>query len=346
MMSRALAWLAAAALVAAGSGPARAEDAGEKDLRCSVPSDAPLFTRLAGAFAPVSVVGPVAAYHGQPLPSVMVDGWHPAPAPLGAMLSGLGAAAGFKVSGADGFGQVSWTGQTAPLSAVVDSLARQADAGWTFSDGVLSVSRGAGPALVEGSVALPSSRDAALALVDTLRGLDAKSVAIRGSAISFSASPQAVSKINSTLSGVSQVYAFDVAFLEAHPAGGSFAWSKAGGVASGSSFVVFGDDASERLAALLKGSAGDVASDGMQTVSGPAGWALVVPENQCGAGSGEVVLKPHRVGDGFALDIQGAGFSSSVPSVGIGQTLLVAASSPGARGTRLLTIRPRVVSVR
>lgn len=337
------------ALVAASfamSGVASASPVGEKELRCAVPADAPLFMRSVGAVGAVTLGRTTVQRGGQQLPGVMVDGWHPTPAPLGRMLVDLGTAAGFKVAGAEPFGPVTWSGATAPLSSVVDSLTSQAGAHWSFSGGVLSVERGPAPTLVEASMPLPQSRDAALALLDTLRGLEARSVSVREGTVSFSAPPESLAKIRSTLSGIGEIYAFDVAFLQVRPVGGSLPWKTLGGVSAGASYVVFGDDAQDRLSALFRSTQGTVRSDGMQTVSGPAGWALVVPENQCGAGGAEVVLKPRRSSNGFALDVRGAGFGSSVPVVDVGQTLVVAAASLDDGWMHLLTIRPRIVSVR
>lgn len=320
----------------------------ESAARCSVPADVSIFARESGAVPMVRRGASVSVRSGSPAPAVMVDGWSPAAAPLGSLLSELGQEAGFAVTGAEGLGVVSWDGSAAPLSKVLDSLTSQVGASWSYSSGVVRVLRTPPVISVSASIARPANRDVTLALLDTLRGYEATDVSLSGDAISFSASPSAMSRIEAGISGISEVYAFDVTFYRGRPGSGRYAWSSLG-----SSVVVDGaggralldEDGDRRLSSFLS-AAGDVEAGKQQTVAGPSGWSVVVPQSQCGTGSLELMIRPKRVGDGFSLGLSGLGSPIDVPMVTLGQTLVVAGREPVGGWISIVSIRPRIVSVR
>ena len=292
---------------------------------------------------------PVVSRQGQAAPSLMVDGWRPASAPLASILGELGREAGFAVIGADGLGQVSWTKDSAPLSDVLDSLTSQAGASWSYSSGVVKVSKSPAVVTVPGSIATPSNRDVTLALLDSLRGYDAAGVTLGASGISFTSSPAGFSKIQSGIGGVSEIYAFDVTFLKGRPSAGRYSWQGLAGssvVADGAGGrMLLGEDGGARVSEFLSAS-GDVKPGGAQTVAGPSGWSLVVPQTQCGDGKAELTIRPKRVGDGFTLGVAGFGPAAEIPMVTLGQTLVLASRDPVDGWIDVVAIRPRIVAVR
>jgi len=342
--------LAAIAAVSTVSAVAGAAPLDERSLRCSVPVDAPFFARSAGAISAVTKGASLSTRSPGTLPGVMVDGWRPAPGPLAKVLADLGAEAGFSVAGAEAFGPVIWGGRTASLTQAVDNLTGQVGAVWSFDGKTLKISAAppAAATVYRASIALPRERDVTLALLDTLRGLDARQVSVAGDRISFAANAASLARIQTSIGGISEIYSFDVSFLEGRPSDGRYSWSKIGsGTATsgaGGQALVADGMASSLLDTLR--AAGDLKADGSQTVAGPSGWALVVPQSQCGAGRNEITLRPRRIGDGFALQIDGGGFKTAIPMVTTGQTLLVAATDPVGGWIRMLSIRPRIVAVR
>lgn len=326
----------------------RAAD-GETTLRCSIPSDAAVYAREAGAIPSITRGVPIVKRTGTAPPKVMVDGWHPATAPLAVVLSDLGREAGFAVTGAEGLGPVSWTRPSAPLPDVLDALTSQVGGSWSFSSGVVHVSRSPMISSVPASMGLPANRDVTLALLDTLRGYDASGVALSPTGISFASTPVGLARIQSGLSGVSEVFAFDVTFTQGRPNAGRYSWSALGGssvVADGvGGRMLLGEDGADALARFVA-SAGDIKQGGAQTVAGPSGWALVVPQAQCGSGTSELTMKPKRVGDGFSLQIAGMGPAIDVPMVALGQTLVVASRDPVGGWINMVSIRPRILAVR
>lgn len=327
--------------------PALAQDA-ESATRCSVPADVSIYARDVGAVTMVRRGASVAVRSGSPAPAVMVEGWTPAPAPLGTLLSELGQEAGFAVTGAEGLGSVSWNGSAAPLGKVLDALTAQVGASWSFSSGVVRISRVAPVTTVSASIAKPANRDVTLALLDSLRGYEASDVSLSGGSISFSASSSVLSKIESGIAGISEVYAFDVTFYRGRPNAGRYAWSSLGSsvVADGAGGRVLLDEEGDRRLSSFLSSEGDVEAGKQQTVAGPAGWSVVVPQSQCGTGALELVLRPKRVGDGFALGLSGLGAPIEVPMVALGQTLVVAGREPVGGWISIVSIRPRIVTVR
>lgn len=338
--------IASFATVPAWSQPAR--DA-EANLRCSIPTDAPIYARQAGILPVISRGAPITVRNGDPAPSVMVDGWSPAPGPLNDLLSQLGNEAGFAVIGAQGMPQVSWSGTKAPLSDVLDNLTRQANASWSFSSGVLRVSPGLPAVSVPATMKTGPNRDVTLALLDALRGYNANSVKLQGDGISFSASPQSMDKIVSGLSSASEIFVFDVSFYRGRPTEGRYNWSALGPVSmtaeGAGGRMMLGEDGSAKLSSFLS-SSGDVQKSGGQTVAGPSGWSLIVPESQCGNGSRELTLRPKRTGDGFSLHLEGFGAPTDIPMITLGQTLALAAPNPSGGWIEMVTIRPRILSVR
>lgn len=340
--------LAALSALAFAPSPALATDV-ETQLRCSVPGDASIYAREAGAIPALKRGVAVVSRTGQPVPPLMVDGWHPASGPLGVVLSDLGREAGFAVTGAEGLGTVSWTRASAPLSQVLDNLTSQVGASWSFSSGVVHVIKAPIASTIPVSMALPQNRDVTLALMDTLRGYDASGVTLSASGISFASAPAGLSRIEGGISGISEIFAFDVSFSQGRPSAGRYSWSSIGGaslVADGAGGrMLLGEDAPAKLASFLA-AAGDVRVGGSQTVAGPSGWSLVVPQSQCGAGSAEVTLRPKRVGDGFSLQVAGLGGPIDVPMVTLGQTLVIASKDPVGGWINIVSIRPRILSVR
>lgn len=338
--------IASSVAVPAWSQPVR--DA-ETNLRCSIPADAAIYARQAGILPVISRGTPITVRGGEPVPTVMVDGWSPPPGPLNELLTQLGSEAGFAVVGAQGMPQVSWAGGKAPLSDVLDNLTKQANASWSFSSGVLRVAPGQPVISVPASMRTGPNRDATLALLDTLRGYNANPVKLQGDGISFSASSQNMDKIVSGLSGASEIFVFDVSFYRGRPAEGRYNWSALGPVSmtaeGAGGRMMLGEDGSSKLSAFLS-SSGDVQKSGSQTVAGPSGWSLVVPESQCGNGSRELTLRPKRTGDGFSLRLEGFGAPTDVPIIALGQTLALAAPSPNGGWIEMVTIRPRILSVR
>ena len=337
-----------AALMAAMPFAAQAADR-ETDLRCSVPADSAIYARQPGAIPSVSFGQVTNIRTGQPAPSLMVDGWQPASGPLGVVLSDLGREAGFAVTGAEGLGTVSWTRPKAPLSQVLDVLTAQVGASWSYSSGVVRILKTPVVSSGSASIALPENRDVTLALLDTLRGYQANDVTLSSTSIGFSGAAPVLSKIDAGLKGVSDIYAFDVTFMKGRPSTGRYPWvSIAGGSVvpdgAGGRFLL-GEDATARLSTFLSAN-GDVQAGGMQTVAGPSGWALVVPQSQCGNGKIEAVIRPKRVGDGFALQLSGFGSAMDVPMVTLGQTLVVASHDPVGGWIDIISIRPRILSVR
>jgi len=334
----------AAALVAV---PAAAEDM-ETTLRCTVPSDVSIYARDTSAMSMVKRGETIVTRTGSPAPAVMVEGWNPAPAPLAAMLSQLGSEAGFAVTGAEGLGTVTWNGSSAPLSKVLDALTAQAGASWSYSSGVVRVLRTPPVSTVSGDLVTPSNRDVTLALLDTLRGYDATGVQLGSGSISFRASSAAMSKIQSGIAAIGEVYAFDVTFYRGRPSAGRYAWSSLGSsvVADGAGGRVLLDEEGDKRLSTFLSSAGDVEPGRQQTVAGPAGWAVVVPQSQCGTGSLELTLRPKRVGDGFSLNVAGLGNAIDVPMVTLGQTLVLAGRDPVGGWINIVSIRPRIVAIR
>lgn len=342
--------LAASALVSllmTGTVHAAPVDA-ETALRCGVPADAAIYARKSALLKPIVRGRTTIVRSGAQAPAVMVEGWRPAPGPLATVLSQLGSEAGFAVVGADGLGPVSWNRPDASLTDVLDALTAQAGATWSYSSGVVRVVRGVPTATTTASMPLPADRDAVLAVLDTLRGYDARDVALGADAISFSGSPAVVSKVDAGLRAVQEVHAFDVAFMEGRPSAGRYSYASMGVMpstdASGGRLLL-GEDGRERTAAFLTAQ-GDVRPATSQTVAGPSGWALVVPEAQCGGGKGEIVLRPKRVGDGFSLQVTGFGTPVTVPMISLGQTLVLAAKDPVGGWFRFVSIRPRILAVR
>ncbi len=338
--------VASSAAAPAWSQPVR--DA-ETNLRCSIPADAAIYARQAGILPVISRGAPITVRNGEPAPTVMVDGWSPPPAPLNDLLTQLGSEAGFAVIGAQGMPQVAWTRGKAPLSDVLDDLTRQANASWSFSSGVLRVSPGQPTVSVPATMKTGTNRDATLALLDTLRGYNANPVKLQGDGISFSASSQNLDKIVSGLSGASEIFVFDVSFYRGRPSEGRYNWSALGPVSMVSEGaggrMMLGEDGADKLSAFLN-SSGDVQKSGSQTVAGPSGWSLVVPESQCGSGSRELTLRPKRTGDGFSLRLEGFGAPTDIPMITLGQTLTMAAPTPNGGWIEMVTIRPRILSVR
>lgn len=332
---------------AIASTPAVAQDM-ETSMRCQVPAEVSIYARDMGAVSRVKRGETVVMRAGSPAPNLMVDGWKPAPAALPVVLSQLGSEAGFAVTGAEGLGTVSWNGSAAPLSTVLDNLTAQVGASWSYSSGVVRILRTPPASIVSASLQLPKNRDVTLALLDTLRGYEASSVKAEGGSISFKASPAAMSKIESGVAGISEIYAFDVTFYRGRPNAGRYAWSSLGSsvvVDGAGGRVLLDEDGDRKLAGFLS-AAGDVDAGKQQTVAGPAGWAVVVPQSQCGTGSLELTLRPKRVGDGFSMNIAGLGSAIDVPMVTLGQTLVVAGREPVGGWISIVSIRPRIVSVR
>lgn len=321
----------------------------ETQLRCSVPADSAVYARQVGSVPAMKRGEVVIKRSGQAAPPLMVEGWKPQSGPLGKVLSELGHEAGFAVTGADGLGVVSLTIDKGPLTQILDNLVGQVGASWTFSSGVVHISKTPQAASVSATMALPSNRDVTLALLDTLRGYDATGVSLTQSGISFAGAPAAMNRIQSGLAGVSEIFAFDVTFLQGRPAVGRYNWAQIPGstiVADGAGGrLLLGEEGASSFNAFLA-AAGDVKPGGMQTVAGPSGWALVVPQSQCGAGAAEIQLKPKRVGDGFSMQLAGMGAPVDVPMVTLGQTLVVAARDPIGGWINMVTIRPRVLAVR
>lgn len=327
---------------------ASAADA-ESQLRCAIPADAAIYARESGAVPALKRGTARVTRTGQQPPSLMVEGWRPATGPLSAVLGELGREAGFAVTGADGLGVVSWTRDKAPLGEVLDNLTAQVGGSWTFSSGVVHISKTPLISNTPVSMPLPANRDVTLALLDTLRGYNANGVTLGEGGISFTSLTSGLQRIESGISGISEVFAFDVSFSQGRPTLGRYTWSALGGTgftANGAGGqVLLGEDAQSKLSSFLSAS-GDVKPGGAQTVAGPSGWSLVVPQAQCGSGSAELTLKPKRVGDGFSLQIAGFGAPVDVPMVTLGQTLVVASKDPVGGWINLVTIRPRILAVR
>lgn len=340
--------LAALCALAALPAQAIAADA-ESQLRCALPAEASIYAREPGAFPAIVKGTPIVAKSPQQPPALMVDGWKPAPAPLATVLGELGHEAGFAVTGADGLGTVSWTKDKGTLVQALDDLTAQVGASWSFASGVVHVTRTPVISSIPATIAMPTNRDASLALLDSLRGYDAAGVTFGSSGISFSASPATLSKIESGLSGVKEVFAFDVSFYQWKPSTGVYSWSSIGArniVPNGSGGrMILSEDSSSSLSEKLL-SQGEVKPGGSQTVAGPSGWSLVVPQGQCGTGTAELTLKPKRVGDGFSMQISGFGAPVDVPLVTLGQTLLIAAKDPAGGWLGMVSIRPRILAVR
>lgn len=339
-----------AALAACAQPAFAADGVAERALRCSIQKDASIYGRNAGPFAPDmkrTDVSSSAPSHF--IPEVMVDGWQPKPAPLGVMLGDLGGEAGFLVKGAEGFGTVSWVRPKASLSVVLDDLTKQAGATWSFSSGVVTVSRPTLPSKVMGSFSQPSSRDMALALIDTLRGYGAESVSLEDGRISFVATPVVFDKIVASVRGVSEILAFDVEFMKGRPGSGRYDWTSLGAsqafpMAAGGRFVV-PSDSFESVDSFFK-SAGDVVDGGDQTVAGPAGWALVVPQSQCGEGSLEITLKPKQTPGAIGVGLEMRSIPMDFPSVPLGSMIVAVASQPVGGWIDIVVVRPRIVGTR
>lgn len=331
------------------SAPVATQRDAESALRCAVPTDAPIFAREAGAVPAIKRGVAVVQRTGAAAPRLMVEGWRPNPGPLPILLADLGKEAGFAVTGAEGLGNVSWTRDSAPLSDVLDSLTAQAGASWSFSSGVVHVSRTPFVSTVPASLPVPANRDVTLALLDTLRGYDAAGVALGQSDITFSASPATLGRIQTGIGGVTEVFAFDVSFMQGRPSAGRYNWSALAGsklTADGAGGrMLLGEDGAEAVSRFL-GSSGDVRQGGGQTVAGPSGWALVVPQAQCGTGTAELTLKPKRVGDGFSMQVTGFGAPLDVPMITLGQTLVLASRDPVGGWINVVSIRPRILAVR
>jgi hypothetical protein len=327
---------------------AQAADA-EKQLRCTVPVDAAVYARQAGAVPAISRGKVTVTRAGQSAPSLMVEGWNPAPGPLAKVLGELGHEAGFAVTGAEGLGNVSLGIPRASLTQVLDHLTSQVGASWSFSSGVVHVLKTPQVSVGSATMPLPANRDVTLALLDTLRGYDATNVSLGESGISFAGSPAALGRIQSGLAGVSEVFAFDVSFMQGRPTVGRYNWAAAPGstaTADGAGGrLILSEEGAAAFPAFLS-SMGDVRTGGIQTVAGPSGWALVVPQSQCGQGTAEIQLKPKRMGDGFSMQVGGLGAPFEVPMVALGQTLVIAARDPVGGWINIVTIRPRVLAVK
>jgi hypothetical protein len=321
----------------------------ETQIRCNPPTDAPVFARQVGAVPKVAKGSPVVSRKGDLAPALMVDGWKPAPGPLSMVLGELGKEAGFAVVGADGLGNVSWTRDKAPLSEVLDNLTSQVGSSWSFNAGVIKVEKTPFSSSIPASLSASSNRDVNLALVDVLRGYDASSVELSSTGISFSATPTVMTKIDTGISGISEIYAFDVSFSQGRPSAGRYNWaaiSSASIIPEGAGGKIILNDGAETSLASFLNSSGDVRPGGSQTVAAPANWALLVPQSQCGQGSIELTLRPKRVGDGFSFQIAGFGAPVDVPMVTLGQTLVLAAKDPVAGWINIVSIKPRILSVK
>lgn len=321
----------------------------ESQVRCNLPGDAPIFARQVGAVPRVSKGTPVIARKGSQPPSLMVEGWKPATGPLSSVVGELGREAGFAVIGAEGLGNVSWTRDKATLSETLDNLTSQVGASWSFNAGVVKIEKSPFSSSIPAYLTASSNRDVNLALVDVLRGYDASSVELSSDKISFSATPAVMTKIDTGISGISEIYAFDVSFSQGRPSAGRYNWSAIPNTsvilegAGGRMILNDGDEST--LSSFLK-SSGDLKAGGSQTVAAPANWALLVPQSQCGQGNVELTLRPKRVGDGFSFQIAGFGAPTDVPMVTLGQTLVLAAKDPVAGWINIVTIKPRILSVK
>ena len=323
------------------SAPAAAKDPMAERLgRCTVVDDAPIYMRVSESLPrPVLLASP-APDRGRALPAVMVEGWRPQPGAIGALLAQLAGDAGFSVSVASS-PVVRWDGRTAPLQTVVADLARQANLDWHYDGRTLSL-RPVAAAPSISRLLYPRDRDARLALVDMVVGHDPQAV-VRDEGMLTSQG----TRLQSALAGLSDMVVFDVVFLRARPNDGRFNWdalsprqrlvSDAGG-----RFVL--DGSLGDLVTNLQRH-GDVVADGRQTVGGPDGWSLVVPQEQCGNGRGSVTIEPRRAGDGVSIALRGAGVDARLDQVPLGAVALAAASRPTDGWISMVAVRPRVVAI-
>lgn len=339
-----LAFIAASASAAA---PQRTEEVEMRDVdRCTVPDVMPVFVRSRDALPGLEAIpGPAVSRGSGNVPDVMVDGWKPAQAPVETMLAELGREAGFRVTGAQGFPVSSWTRIKAPLRETIDTLARNANATWSFSENVLTLSRYVAPA-PRFRASLPNDRDARLAFLDIVRGNGAD-VKVTGRDAIVTGSTDAIGKAKTALTGARQLLVFDVLFMRGRPEAGRYDWaalqpSSSTPANAGGQFML-GEQTPSSIVARLK-SMGDVAEDSGQSVATPPGWAIAVPPAQCGRGNGEIMVAPRLSGDQMSLKISGIGFNANFADVPLGSSVLVAASEPSQGWIPMVFIRPRMVT--
>lgn len=332
----------------AGAGPA---SAAETALRCGVLDAAPILARNAPTIRAVVSGGPSPAPVMLPLPAMMVVGWSVDRMPVGDALSELARGAGFSVEADAGLSPVSWKGEDAPLSVVIARLARASGGVPSFDGRTLRISRPA--PVAPWRISAPEGRDAALAVLDALRGYGATDVLLEKDQVSFHATDPVVSRIRKGLSSVSGVVAFDVWTYRVQ---GSPDWSRLGEMStvseahpsiSGGRFVT-GYIPSTVFTAFLS-TYGSTVDMGAQTVAGPLGWAMEAPLGQCAsvaADVGSMTLRPTWNGTTMSVEVSGPRLGAGrLGSLSPGSVAIVAGVSDGGWSAVSL-IRPRVLSSR
>lgn len=327
--------------------PSRAE----MDLRCAVLEGSPILARNAPPVRTVVSGGPLPAATSRPLPSMMVVGWSVDRMPIGDALSQLMQGAGFAVVAEPGLSSVSWKGEEAPLSVVVERLARAAGGVPSFDGRTLTISRAVKDP--PWRVVRPQGRDGVLALLDALRGYGATDVLLQADHVSFHATDPIVSRIRKGLSSVSGIVAFDVWTYRVH---GTPDWKRLGEISTvseshpttaGGRFVT-GYLPSSTFARFLS-EHGERIDMGGQTVAGPLGWSMEAPLSQCASvdvRAGSMTLRPAWNGTTMSVEVSGARLGAGrLGSLSPGSVAVVA-GLPDAGWTTVSLVRPRVLSSR
>lgn len=327
--------------------PAVAQVSAETALldRCAVPDDVSVFSRSSIKFPQLTAVmsAPSLTGTGNP-PSLMVDGWKPAPGPADKLLETLGKEAGFTVVGAKDLPITTWRTDKAPLRETIDTLAKAGNVSWSFVGSTLTLSKPV-PVATSYRADLPANRDARLAFVDVLRGNGAD-VSIDRGYVSITGSVDDIGKARTALQEARQILVFDVLFMRGRPDAGRYNWNALG---MSSSMV---NNAGGQFSTSLNPSdlvsrleaQGDIQQDSGQTVGAPTGWAVAVPPAQCGLGYGEIIVSPKFDGEKIQAKVSGNGFSADYPSLALGSSMVVAAPQPREGWIDLVFIRPRVVA--
>jgi len=332
-----------------GSMPASASAADAESLaigRCDIPQATSLFVRTPNALPSSWVIQTVGPSNGTQLPEVMVDGWPARKAPADVLLRELMTEAGFVYSGSQALPMVEWDGRTAPFDEVVKDLVRQFAGHWTFDGRMLSASTTVPSSVSRASVDLPSDRDVRLATVDILRAYDID-VAVGASSISLQGSRDELAKARKALEDATSITVLDVIFLRGRPVEGRYDWSALGAVkaspsGAGGNFV-FTDPEPEALIRRLA-ARGDLIEDSAQSVAAPEGWGHAVPPEQCGAGSGEIIVTSKKNADRIDLGVEGSMLDATFPGFVLGSTAASVAPAPQGGWIRMVLVRPRIVS--
>ena len=314
--------------------------------RCDIPRSTSLFARTPEALPSSWVIQSTGASHGSQLPPVMVDGWPAKKGPADVLLKELLTEAGLSYEGSQALPVVNWDGRTASFDEVVNGIVSQFGGHWSFDGSTLSATPSVPVTLSRASLKLPQDRDVRLATIDVLRAYDLD-VSIGSNTIELAGSKEELTKARTALSDAKSITVLDVIFLRGRPAEGRYDWNALGAVRSsvngaGGTFV-FTDPEPEALIKRLV-ARGDLVEDSAQSVAAPEGWGHAIPPEQCGAGSGEIVVTSKKNSDKLDLSVEGSMLDAQFPGFVLGSTAASVSAAPEGGWIKMVLVRPRVVS--